>query len=713
MSVVSEQRFRVEGIHCAGCVARIRTALERLPGVEAVALGVEGDLCVRGRIESRRVLDSVVALGFGCLDQGMRVDWSHGSTLGGGGRREALELWVSVVLFLPLAGGTMLAHFLGWHGLAWGDGWLGALLSGAILFGCAWRRWVSVVRTMAAGALSMDVTVMAGGLIAWGVSLVGMLHDGAVYFEAAAGIVVVQMFGRWMESRLRRRAGAAVEELGKLQPASVGVLTVDGVRCVSADSVAVGDRFVVKAGERVPLDGVVESGESFVDLGWLTGEPNLRRLIPGVSVIAGAMNAGGELTVRSTETVRSGTLARMAELMRVAETEGGRGPGWVDRWVLGFSAGLLVVAVVTGVGWYVRGGQSWDGALLRAATVLVAGCPCALGLAVPMMYRVAVGAGVSRGLLICDAGRLALLGRATDVVFDKTGTLTEPLEVAPEVELTDGWSEREFWAKAVGLEVVSRHPFAEAVRTCASRMNISPTTFSEAREIHGEGVEGEFEGKRWRFIRDASGWSRMEVSGSLVGRVRFLEQIRTGVREVVCALVAEGVRVHLASGDVAERVMAIGGELGLAAERCHAGMRPDDKLALCRRLRDGGGVVAMVGDGINDAAILRGADVGIAVCGASGVARASAHVELLGAGLGGVLEARDMGLMVERAVRQNLIFAVAYNLFTVPLAAGVFAASIGWDFTPMQASLAMAASSLSVVLNALWWGRRFRRRRNA
>lgn len=692
-----------------GCVSRIRGALERLSGVEAVVLGVEGDLVVRGSVEVRAVEEAVVALGFSCSEFVAAAERAGKEAFGDDGRREVLELVFACVLFLPLMAGTMLSHLGGWHGWAWGEGWIGTLLSGGILFGCAGRRWVSVVRTLAARSLSMDVTVMAGGLIAWGVSLVGVLRGGAVYFEAAAGIVVVQMFGRWMESRLRRRAGAAVEELGRLQPALVSVLSAEGLRWVHVDAVAVGERFVVKAGERVPLDGVVELGEASLDLGWLTGESEPRRLKAGVEVIAGAMVLEGEVTVRSTETVRSGTLERMAGLMRTAEADDGRGRGWVERWVAGFSAGLLAVAGATGLGWCLIGGHPWDVALMRAATVLVAGCPCALGLAVPMVYRVAVGAGVRRGLLISDAGRLARFGGVTEVIFDKTGTLTEPLETVPEVELAEGWgwTEREFWANAVGLEAVSRHPFAQAARGVAARMGLSPVAFSGAREVPGEGVEGEREGKLWRLIRDVGGWSRMEVSGVFVGRARFSERIRPGVQEVIYKLVSESVRVRLASGDVEERVLAVGEGLGLGAERCHAGMRPEDKLALCRRLRDGGGVVAMVGDGVNDAAILQSADIGIAVGGASGVARVSAHVELLRQGLGGVLEARALGQMMELAVRQNLVFAVTYNLLTVPLAAGVFLGVTGWDFTPVQASLAMAASSLSVVANALWWGRRF------
>ncbi len=711
MSVDSERRFHVRGIHCAGCVSRIRGALERLPGVEVVGLGIEGDLVMRGHVDPQLVRDSVEALGFELSDSTERVGTTEGGSMRAGERKEVLELTVAILLFLPLMGGTMLSHLFGWHGSAWWDGSGGAFLSGLILFGCAWRRWVAVARTLSGRALSMDVTVMSGGLIAWAVSLVGVLRGGAVYFEAASGIVVVQMLGRWIESRLRRRAGDAIEALGRLQAASVLVLSAEGVYSSSAEEVRVGERFVVRTGERFPLDGVVESGASSVDVSWLTGESAPRRLTPGAEVIAGALNLGGEVTVRSTETVHSGTLSRMANLMRVAGAQGGQGEGMVDRWVARFSAGLFLVAVAAGLGWYVLANLPWDHALLRAATVLVAGCPCALGLAVPMVYRVAVGAGVKRGVLIGDAARFVSIARVTDMIFDKTGTLTEPLETAPALELADGSNEREFWANALGLEEVSRHPFAESVRRHAVRLGISPVTFSEGREIPGEGVEGVHEGRRWRLVRDGVGWSRLESSGVFVGRARFPEKLRQGAKAVVRELVARGVRVHVASGDVEERVFEIGRGLGMPLEHCHAGMRPEDKLALCRKLRSEGGLVAMVGDGVNDAAVLFGADVGVAVRGASGVARASAHIELLGPGLEGLVEAHWLGRMVERAVRQNLGFAIVYNLVTVPVATGVFLGAAGWDFSPMQASLAMAASSLSVVGNALLWGRRFASRR--
>lgn len=696
-----DQRFKVNGIHCAGCVGRIRGALEKIPGVGWVRLGVDGDLILNGAVTRDRVRQTVEALGFKVEDP---------EVLEPSGRRggEGTELVCAGILFIPLAGMTMTAHLFGFHGSAATEGWFAAVLSGCVLFGCAWRRWVAVWKALLSGTLSMDVTVMTGGLVAWVVSLMGMQMGGTVYFESAAGLVFVQMLGRWIEARLRKQAGRALEELARLQPQQVTVVLGEERRRVGVGEIVSGDRFEVGTGERFPADGIVEFGESMSDVSWFTGESELRRLFSGEGVVAGALNLGGAVVVRCVEPPGTSTISRMASLLRGAEEEGIRRYGMVERWVSHFSLGLLVVAGIAGFWCYQAGETSVTEAFMRAATVLVAGCPCALGLAVPMVYRVASGEGLLAGILIREFDALTRLASVTDIVFDKTGTLTEACGGQSELHVFSGEDRRKVWAVAGGLERGSRHPFAESVRRHNLREGISSEPLTNVEERAGVGVEGQLDGVLWKLVRDEDGWSRMEREGGVVGRIRFMESLRDGIEAVVRQLSDGGIRIHVASGDAEGRVLAVGRALGIPDERCHFGMRPEGKLELIRSLECEGRRVAMVGDGVNDAAVLVAAHVGIAVSGASGVARASAHLELLRGGLDGLLEALDLSGLVGKAVRQNLVLAIAYNVVTIPLASGWLVRSFGWDFSPMQASLAMTASSLLVILNALRWGRRFR-----
>jgi heavy metal translocating P-type ATPase len=700
MTASLDQRFKVTGIHCAGCVGRIRGALEKLPGVGWVRLGVDGDLMLNGEVTRERVLQTVEALGF-------KVE--NPEVLETTGRRggEGAELVCAGILFVPLAVMTMTAHLFGFHGLAATEGWFAAVLSAGVVFGCAWRRWVAVWRTLFSGTLSMDVTVMTGGLVAWVVSLVGMRLGGSVYFESAAGLVFVQMLGRWIEARLRRQAGRAVEELVRLQPQQVTVVSGEERRRVLVGAMVSGDRFEVGMGERFPADGIVEFGESMSDVSWFTGESEPRRLFSGEGVVAGALNLGGAVIVRCVEPPSTSTISRMASLLRGAEEEGIRRYGIVERWVSHFSLGLLIVAFIAGFWCYRFGEKTVAEAFMRAATVLVAGCPCALGLAVPMVYRVASGEGLRAGILIRDFDALSRLASVTDIVLDKTGTLTEARGGRSEVEVFSGEDQRKVWAVAGGLESGSLHPFAESVRQHNIREGICSEPLTNVVERPGVGVEGQLDGVWWKLVRDEEGWSRMEREGVVVGRIRFAESLRKGIATVVRQLSAGGIRIHVASGDAEERVLAVGRALGVPDERCHFGMRPEGKLELIRSLKREGKRVVMIGDGVNDAAVLVSAHVGIAVSGASGVARASAHLELLRDGLEGLLQALGLSVLVGQALRQNLFLAIAYNVVTIPLASGWLIRGFGWDFSPMQASLAMTASSLLVVLNALRWGKSF------
>lgn len=548
-----------------------------------------------------------------------------------------------------------------------------------------------------------------------------------LYFEAAAVITALVLLGQVIELGARRRTGGAIRALLDLAPATARRVETDGVeRDVPLASVRVGDVLRVRPGERVPVDGVVLEGESALDESLVTGEPMPVRKAAGDPVTGGSSNGAGTFTLRAERVGADTLLARIVAL--VADAQRSRAPiqRVVDRVSAWFVPAVLVASAATFVGWMLLGpAPALPHALSNAVAVLIIACPCALGLATPMSILVGTGRGARAGILIRDAAALEALERVDALVVDKTGTVTEGSPRVVAVAAEPGVGERELLALAAGLERGSEHPLAEAVVARAEEVEIASEPPSRFESFPGEGVRGVVAGRDVALGTPAflgrigvplDGVLRLDgaaqaqrsrgatvvlvaLDGAAAGFIAVADAVKATAPEALARLRAEGVRVAMSSGDDPRTVAAVASELGLDDAR--GGASPEDKQRLVAALRSAGHTVAMVGDGVNDGPALAAADVGIAMGAGSDVALGAAALTLVQGDLRGVSRARRLARATMANVRQNLVFAFAYNALGVPLAAGLLYPLTGWLLDPMVASAAMSLSSVSVVANAL------------
>ena len=533
----------------------------------------------------------------------------------------------------------------------------------------------------------------------------------AVWFEAAGVIVVLALLGECLELRARRRAAGAVRELLALTPETARVLGPHGECDAPVDELRPGDSVRLRPGERAPCDGVVLSGRGAMDESPITGESRPAEKGPGDRVVGGAVNGTGALIVEVAAVGGDTVLAGIVRM--VAEARNSRAPYQraADRAAAVFVPAVVAVAAVAFAVWLAAGpAPALNHALLAAVSVLIVACPCALGLAAPMSVAVAVGRGAGAGVLVKDAETLERLAAIDTAVIDKTGTLTEGRPRVVRAAPAGGVSEAELLRLAASVERASEHPLAAAIAAAAG-----PGALPEASDVEaapGRGIAGTVGGRRVRVGNaafaggEAGGEARagetlvhIAVDGAPAGTIALADPLRPGAREAAAALADLGVSVVLASGDAPAAVAAAAEALG--GVEAHAGMLPQDKARLVADLRARGRRVAMAGDGINDAPALAGADVGIAMGTGAGAAIESAPVTLAGGELAGIARAIRLGRASLANIRQNLVFAFAYNAVGVPAAAGVFYPLFGVLLSPMLAAAAMSLSSVSVIGNAL------------
>ncbi|GAB4111671.1 MAG: heavy metal translocating P-type ATPase [Acidobacteriota bacterium] len=552
-----------------------------------------------------------------------------------------------------------------------------------------------------------------------------------VYYEAVVLIIGLVLLGNTLEVRARRRTAGALHQLVQLQPETARIITPEGEKEIPAVQVMPGDLVLVRPGERVPVDGRVESGAAAADESMLTGESLPVDKTVGDPVYGGTLVHGGVLRVRATAPGTGGVLARMVSLLRQAQ--GSRPPiqKLADRISAVFVPVVVGVAAVTFLVWLwaapeaalVRG-------LVAAVSVLIIACPCAMGLAVPTAVMVATGRGADFGVLIKSGEALQRLERVQTVVLDKTGTLTEGRPAVTEVMAAAGWSETELLRLAAGLETGSGHPVAEAIVEHARRLGLAIPEPTEFTYRPGLGAEGRVEDHRvvignTALMKEAAvvlgpPADRLQalsdqgktpllvaVDGRLGGVIAVADSLRPHTREALRELHSAGIRVVLLTGDNQRTAQAVARELGI--DEVYAEVLPDGKVEVVRRLQAAGEVVAMVGDGINDAAALAQADVGIAMAGGTDLAVEAGDLTLMRRDLRGVPQAIRLSRAALRIMRQNLFWAFIYNVIGIPVAAGVLYPSWGLLLSPVLASAAMALSSVSVVTNSL----RLRRLREA
>nr|WP_243662605.1 copper-translocating P-type ATPase [Plasticicumulans lactativorans] len=545
-----------------------------------------------------------------------------------------------------------------------------------------------------------------------------------VYFEAAAAIVSLTLLGQMLELRARAKTSAAIRALLGLAPQTARRLDADGGETdVPIAQVQVGDRLRVRPGEQVPVDGVVLEGHSHVDESMLTGEPLPVDKQPGDTLIGATLNGSGALVLCAEQVGEQTALSRIVQL--VAQAQRSRAPlqRLADRVARGFVLAVVAVAVLSFVAWGVFGPEPrWAHAILNAVAVLIIACPCALGLATPLSVMVATGRAALQGVLFRDAAAIETLQRVDTLVVDKTGTLTLGRPAFRQLVATTGHAADEVLRLAASLERASEHPLAAAIVAEAGRRGLALAPAQDFAATSGSGVRGTVDGHAVALgnaallqalgldpapLRAAAeGLGRAGASvvfvaldGRLAGLIAVADPLKASTAEAVQALRAAGIRIVMASGDAATTAHAVAAPLGI--DEVHAGLRPQDKLALVERLQAAGHVVAMAGDGINDAPALARADVGIAMGSGTDVAMHSAQVTLVQGDLRGIARARRLAGATVTNMRQNLLFALLYNGLGVPVAAGVLYPAFGLALSPLLAALAMSASSVSVVANAL------------
>ena len=576
-------------------------------------------------------------------------------------------------------------------------------------------------RTGAAWAYSVLATLAPGSFPD---SFRGHHGQIAVYFEAAAVIVTLVLLGQVLELRARSQTGAAIRALLGLAPKTARRVNADGTEVdVALEHVHVGDRLRVRPGEKVPVDGAVLEGRSAVDESMLTGEPMPVEKAAGDRVTGATMNGTGTLVIRAERVGAETLLAQIVQ--RVAEAQRSRAPiqGLADTVAAWFVPAVIATAVLTFVTWAWLGPEPRMAyALINAVAVLIIACPCALGLATPMSIMVATGKAATVGVLFRNAEAIELLRDVDTIVVDKTGTLTEGKPRLVRIAAAAGFGESEVLRVAASLERASEHPLAQAIASGAHERRIALAEVKAFDSRTGRGVAGELDGKRAaagnRKLLDELGVDAsalaaaaealraeaqtaiyVAIDGRLAGLVGVADPIKATTPEAVRGLHSEGLHVVVLSGDSRTTAQAVASRLGLDDVR--AEVLPEQKAEVVRQLQQEGHVVAMAGDGVNDAPALAQAQVGIAMGTGTDVAMQSAGVTLVRGDLRGILRARQLSRAAMRNIRQNLFFAFVYNAVGVPVAAGILYPALGLLLNPMIAAAAMSLSSVSVIANAL------------
>ena len=680
----------IEGMTCASCAARIERKLNKLEGVEASVNYATEMASVRydpARVQLDDLIGAVESIGYGAALPSAADNGDDPA------RMLRIRLAFGVVLTVPLAAVAMISplHFDGWE-------WVALALAAPVVLWAGWPFHRAAALNARHLMATMDTLISIGTLAAliWSVVALVAFEDADTYFEVGAVITTLILLGRFFEARARRRSGAAIRALLELGAKEANVLR-DGVEvAVPIEELRVGDLFVVRPGEKIASDGVVEDGFSAVDQSMLTGEPVPVEVGPGTEVAGATVNASGRLLVRATKVGADTALAQITRL--VAQAQAGKAPiqRLVDRVSAVFVPIVIGISLATLAGWLAVTGEA-SAAFTAAVAVLIIACPCALGLATPTALMVGTGRGAQLGILIKGPEILEQTRRVTTIVLDKTGTITEGKMRLVDVLPANGASRADVLRLAGALEDASEHPIARAV-AAAARAELGGLPPVEGfRNLPGEGVIGRVEGHDVE-VRKADG--RIAVRWDGVERATLVvdDRIKPTSREAVSELRELGLTPVLLTGDSEQRARAIGGEVGI--ERVLANVLPGDKAAEIRRLQEAGEMVAMVGDGVNDGPALAQADLGLAIGTGTDVAIEASDVTLVSGDLRAAADAIRLSRRVLATIKANLFWAFFYNVAAIPLA-------VAGLLNPIVAAAAMAASSLFVVSNSLRL-RRFR-----
>jgi P-type Cu+ transporter len=649
------------------------------------------------------------------------------------------RLWIAAALAVPILAVDMGGHLFGIdgllpHGL---KDWLLLALASPVVLWAGWPFFVRGVQSVARRSLNMFTLISLGTGVAWLYSVVATLAPGlfpaalhgadgamAVYFEPASIIIVLVLVGQVLELRARDATGGAIKALLGLAPRTAMRLGADGKDAeVAIDQIVVSDALRVRPGEKVPVDGTVIEGSGTVDESTITGEPLPVVKETGARVIGGTVNTAGAFVMKAELVGADTMLARIVKM--VSEAQRSRAPiqRLADRVSGWFVPAVIAVAVLSFAAWMIWGpSPAFAYALLAAVSVLIIACPCALGLATPMSIMVGVGRGAAEGILIRNAEALERLEKVDTLLFDKTGTLTVGRPAVTTIESLGGLAEAEILRLAASLERGSQHPIAAAILATAGQRGLAPAPVADFDAPSGKGVAGTVDGKRLLLgtaaflaaqgvdaaAADAKAdWLRetgatvvlLAVAGRAEGLLAVSDPIKETTQEALKQLRQSGLRLVMLTGDNKRTAASVARRLGI--DEVEADVLPDDKARIVQRLRSEGRVVAMAGDGVNDAPALTAADVGIAMGTGTDIAIESAGVTLVKGDLLGIARARRLSQATMSNIRQNLFFAFLYNTAGIPLAAGALYPFFGLLLSPIVAAAAMALSSVSVIANAL------------
>jgi Cu+-exporting ATPase len=725
---LAELSLPVTGMTCASCVARIERFLARADGVEDAAVNLATERATV-RFDPERIDRSGIVAAIEAAGYEVAAPASTGESVTNEGERERRALLRDALLATGI-GLAMMATSMWPGGVPWPmervNVWMLAPAT-LVQFVFGRRFLVAAARGLRHGELTMDTLVSLGTLAAYGYSLAITLIGSAdpTYFDSAAVIIGLVLLGRWLEARAKSQAAGAVKALLKLQPTTARVLRDGREGDLPIDQLRVGDLLRVRPGERLAADGVIVEGASALDEAMLTGESLPVDKRAGDRVTGGTMNASGSFVMRAEHVGADTTLAQIARMVEAAQ--GSKAPiqRVVDQVTARFVPVVVLVAAAAFGLWLLLGPEPrLPAALTAAVAVLIIACPCAMGLATPTAIMVGTAKGAEAGILVRNGAALEQAQRITAVILDKTGTITagEPSVVA--LRPLAGATEIELLRLAAAAERGSEHPLAEAIVRLAAEREIELPPVTDFLSVAGGGVQATVEGRRIvvgseRLLIEQgvdvdpvggdSGQTPVLVAsdGVVIGAIGIADAIKPESAEAVRRLHEAGLEVWMLTGDRRAVAEAIGADVGIAPDRILADVRPDEKAAKVKDLQARGAVVAMVGDGINDAPALAQSDLGVAIGTGADVADEASEITLVGDDLRAVPAAIRLSRATMRTIRQNLAWAFGYNLLLIPVAAGVLFPLTGWLLSPALAAGAMALSSVSVVTNSLRL-RRFR-----
>ncbi|KFJ47324.1 heavy metal translocating P-type ATPase [Brucella abortus] len=734
----------IEGMSCASCVSKVEKALSGVPGVTRASVNLATERAhveLAGQVALSELIKAVEKAGYEAhaLDEA-RSD-ARAETQSEKRDAEAAELKKSVILaailtlpaFILEMGSHLIpaVHMFVMDRIGMQNSWyLQFVLTTLVLFGPGLRFFKKGVPTLLRGTPDMNSLVVVGTFAAWGFSVVATFLPGAlpegtvnVYFEAAAMIVTLILIGRYLEARAKGRTSAAISRLVGLQAKSARVVRDGQAIDVPLEDVRAGDIVQVRPGEKVPVDGEVIEGASYVDESMITGEPVPVAKEKGAAVVGGTINKTGAFTFRATKVGHDMVISQIIRMVQDAQADKLPIQAMVDKVTGWFVPAVMVAAAITFVLWLAIGGTAMMGyALVNAIAVVIIACPCAMGLATPTSIMVGTGRAAEFGVLFRRGDALQTLRDASVIAVDKTGTLTEGKPALAHFDMVEGFDKDELLALVAAVEARSEHPIADAIVVAAQEKGLKLTEVSAFEAVPGFGLKASVGGREVAigadrymaklgadvavFAEDAKrfgdeGQSPLyaAVDGRLAAILTVADPMKETTPAAIAALHAQGLKVAMITGDNRRTAQAIARKLGI--DEVVAEVLPDGKVAALKRLSAGGKRIAFVGDGINDAPALAAADVGLAIGTGTDIAIESADVVLMSGDLRGVVNAIAISKATIRNIGENLFWAFAYNVALIPVAGGILYPFTGTLLSPVLAAGAMALSSIFVLSNAL------------